>query len=123
MASTTRLPPPLKAEAQAYADGLGISLNALVIVALRDYLDARVTARAGVAVGVHREVDSQAPGRRAALPPAGREPVAHSQAQAARPVRQVVVEDFQSGVVPRVGANQPCPCGSGQKYKRCHGKP
>lgn len=24
--------------------------------------------------------------------------------------------------VPRVGVNQPCPCGSGQKYKRCHGK-
>ena len=25
--------------------------------------------------------------------------------------------------VPKVGQNQPCPCGSGQKYKRCHGKP
>jgi uncharacterized protein YecA (UPF0149 family) len=24
--------------------------------------------------------------------------------------------------VPRVGVNQPCPCGSGQKYKRCHGR-
>jgi hypothetical protein len=24
---------------------------------------------------------------------------------------------------PRVGANDPCPCGSGQKYKRCHGRP
>ncbi len=23
----------------------------------------------------------------------------------------------------KVGPNQPCPCGSGQKYKRCHGKP
>jgi preprotein translocase subunit SecA len=22
----------------------------------------------------------------------------------------------------RVGPNEPCPCGSGQKYKRCHGK-
>ncbi|HEX3243783.1 MAG TPA: SEC-C metal-binding domain-containing protein, partial [Chloroflexota bacterium] len=22
----------------------------------------------------------------------------------------------------RVGRNDPCPCGSGQKYKRCHGK-
>ncbi|MGQ0723494.1 MAG: SEC-C metal-binding domain-containing protein, partial [Candidatus Eiseniibacteriota bacterium] len=21
-----------------------------------------------------------------------------------------------------VGRNDPCPCGSGQKYKRCHGK-
>jgi tetratricopeptide (TPR) repeat protein len=23
----------------------------------------------------------------------------------------------------RVGRNQPCPCGSGKKYKRCHGSP
>ncbi len=23
---------------------------------------------------------------------------------------------------PRVGRNEPCPCGSGKKYKRCHGK-
>jgi SEC-C motif-containing protein len=25
--------------------------------------------------------------------------------------------------VPKVGRNQPCPCGSGGKYKRCHGRP
>ena len=24
--------------------------------------------------------------------------------------------------VPRVGRNDPCPCGSGRKYKQCHGK-
>jgi hypothetical protein len=24
--------------------------------------------------------------------------------------------------VPRVGRNDPCPCGSGRKYKRCHGR-
>ncbi|SRR5258708_1332714 len=23
--------------------------------------------------------------------------------------------------VPKIGRNQPCPCGSGRKYKRCHG--
>jgi preprotein translocase subunit SecA len=27
-----------------------------------------------------------------------------------------------SGVVPRVGRNEPCPCGSGKKYKLCHGQ-
>ncbi len=27
-----------------------------------------------------------------------------------------------SGAVPRVGRNDPCPCGSGKKYKQCHGK-
>ena len=24
--------------------------------------------------------------------------------------------------IPKVGRNDPCPCGSGLKYKRCHGK-
>jgi preprotein translocase subunit SecA len=24
--------------------------------------------------------------------------------------------------VPKVGRNEPCPCGSGRKYKNCHGK-
>ena len=26
------------------------------------------------------------------------------------------------GSVPRVGRNEPCPCGSGKKFKQCHGK-
>ena len=24
---------------------------------------------------------------------------------------------------PKVGRNDPCPCGSGKKYKKCHGRP
>jgi preprotein translocase subunit SecA len=24
--------------------------------------------------------------------------------------------------IPRVGRNEPCPCGSGKKFKQCHGK-
>ncbi len=24
--------------------------------------------------------------------------------------------------VPKVGRNEPCPCGSGKKYKHCHGQ-
>ncbi|QAA94072.1 preprotein translocase subunit SecA [Pollutimonas thiosulfatoxidans] len=27
-----------------------------------------------------------------------------------------------AGAVPKVGRNEPCPCGSGKKYKHCHGK-
>jgi preprotein translocase subunit SecA len=23
---------------------------------------------------------------------------------------------------PKVGRNEPCPCGSGKKYKHCHGR-
>jgi uncharacterized protein YecA (UPF0149 family) len=28
----------------------------------------------------------------------------------------------QSDKMPRVGRNDPCPCGSGNRYKECHGK-
>jgi preprotein translocase subunit SecA len=28
----------------------------------------------------------------------------------------------QTRIAPKVGRNDPCPCGSGQKYKQCHGK-
>lgn len=41
MASTFRFPEDLKAEASAYAARLGVSLNALCAIALRDYLDSR----------------------------------------------------------------------------------
>ncbi len=98
--TTLRLPDQLKAEATAYADTLGVSLNALCAVALRDYLDSRKP--------------------KPATPPAK----VGSQAKA-EPVRPVASLPGASGgnPVPRVGANQPCPCGSGQKFKRCHGKP
>ena len=33
----------------------------------------------------------------------------------------VAVETFQRDQ-PKVGRNEPCPCGSGKKYKQCHGK-
>lgn len=29
--------------------------------------------------------------------------------------------DFVNAAHGRVGRNAPCPCGSGMKYKRCHG--
>ncbi|MCY4388114.1 MAG: SEC-C metal-binding domain-containing protein [Desulfurellaceae bacterium] len=36
------------------------------------------------------------------------------QPPAARPVQ--AIRD-----TPKVGRNEPCPCGSGKKYKKCHG--
>ncbi len=36
--------------------------------------------------------------------------------QAPQPVQQVVRQD------PKIGRNDPCPCGSGKKFKSCHGK-
>ena len=36
--------------------------------------------------------------------------------------RTGVAAAVAGGRVPRVGRNEPCPCGSGKKYKQCHGK-
>lgn len=111
-ASTTlRLPDALKADADAYAARVGVSLNALCLIALRDYLDARGMPAA------------ELPGHReAASPPEA--PAEPPQSVAAEVVRREMEKSQQRSVlpVPRVGANQPCPCGSGEKYKRCHGK-
>lgn len=55
MATTVRIPDPLKDEAAGYAARLGISINALIAVALRDYLDGRrdqVPAQAPAPVAV-----------------------------------------------------------------------
>ena len=40
-------------------------------------------------------------------------------AQAAQPMQ--TAETFRREA-PKVGRNEPCPCGSGKKYKHCHGK-
>ncbi len=41
-------------------------------------------------------------------------------------IKNASIRDVTPGarplVVPKVGRNQPCPCGSGEKYKDCHGK-
>jgi preprotein translocase subunit SecA len=92
--TTVRLPDALKAEASTYADRLGVSLNALLAVALRDYLDH--PARQGPG-------DTEPPDDLGDLPPLEAYPE--------------LAED-----VPKVGRNEPCPCGSGKKYKVCHGR-
>ena len=37
-------------------------------------------------------------------------------------VETVVDAATVRATVPRVGRNEPCPCGSGKKFKQCHGK-
>jgi preprotein translocase subunit SecA len=36
--------------------------------------------------------------------------------------RQIASAAIAHAAMPRVGRNEPCPCGSGKKYKHCHGK-
>ena len=43
-------------------------------------------------------------------------------AASARRAIAVAATSLATGDVPRVGRNEPCPCGSGKKYKQCHGK-
>jgi preprotein translocase subunit SecA len=37
-------------------------------------------------------------------------------------VDEQTLRNSAASQVPRVGRNEPCPCGSGKKYKHCHGK-
>ena len=43
-------------------------------------------------------------------------------AASARRAIAAAATSLATGDVPRVGRNEPCPCGSGKKYKQCHGK-
>ncbi len=38
------------------------------------------------------------------------------------PSGDVAVKQEPVKVAPKIGRNEPCPCGSGKKYKHCHGK-
>ncbi len=95
---TLRLPPDLVPQAQAIAQHMGLSLNALCVMALRSQV-AYLSRTYG-------PPPLRPAGLQATTPPASSVPVV------SKPAR-----------VPRVGPNQPCPCGSGLKYKRCHGAP
>ena len=107
MAFTARLPEKLLTEAQAHAAGLGISLNALLAVALSDYLAGR------------RRPSSKS--AEPSPPPAPAKPSA----------------DESAALLHRAGAvsyrrpasmSDPCPCGAKNrdghrlKWKHCHGK-
>ena len=93
---TLRLPPDLAEQAEALAQHMGLSLNALCVMALRSQVPYL----------------SRTYGPRPVLPAGLPAPSAPT------PSAPVV---SKRGSVPRVALNAPCPCGSGKKYKRCHG--
>lgn len=104
--TTVRLPPALRAEAESYAQSVGCSLNGLVGVALRDYLDARravVASPSPVAVPAVEVSSSPAAAPRPAVAP-------KAVAESSRPVR-----------AREQGFHDPCWCGSGKKFGKCHG--
>ena len=72
-------------------------------------------------VAQHAEADAWGSGGAAAeappQPAAGREPARAGQAASA-PAQKPATQPARA--MPRVGRNDPCPCGSGKKYKKCH---
>jgi uncharacterized protein YecA (UPF0149 family) len=93
---TLRLPPELAEQAAGVADQLGLTVNAFIVQAVRNWADYQ--------------------GKR----------LAQSGLRASVPVRntsRAIAPSSPVPNVPKVGPNQPCPCGSGEKYKRCHGRP
>lgn len=49
--------------------------------------------------------------------------VRQAAAAEAAAIKEQAVAPVPSKPIPRVGRNDQCPCGSGKKYKKCHGSP
>ena len=115
---TVRLPDPLHLEARRYADALGLSVNGLLAVALRDYLDGRDPPKHPPPVGKlpprwsDQAMRLQTRAKALTTPPAvvpaafEQHPDVSTTGQAIRPPKK-----------PRA----PCPCGSGRQWRHCHG--
>jgi preprotein translocase subunit SecA len=89
-----------------------------------------------VRVRAESDVEALEAQRRRAAPVSAFHPLAHALADggegdegdlAGDPVAAAVAEDIEKANRPfkrpgrKVGRNEPCPCGSGKKYKQCHG--
>jgi preprotein translocase subunit SecA len=106
-APNIRLADQLKGEATSYARAIGVSLNALVAVAVRDYLDARKATPPGSPASVQTALAAATASA----------PVAHGPGIGEKPT----VDATWRLAAGKVGRNEPCPCGSGKKAKQCHG--
>jgi hypothetical protein len=115
MAMTMRLSDGLKQEAETYANGIGISLNALISVALRDYLDSRSSEPRKAVQALPVPVPSgQIPAEESLPPGAARLlKMAAPQAVNSRPASVVARPSNPRGK---------CSCGSGKRWNQCHGR-
>jgi SEC-C motif len=119
----------------AFAESAGASLNAVVGLALKQFLEPH--SHDGVrrlAVRLPQELyDTLADEAdfRGVLPSALAVDAIQEWLKARRPRSQLHVMPAPASVgtavrkpqatYPKVGANEPCSCGSGKKYKKCHG--
>jgi len=105
---TLRLPPDLAEQAAVVAAYQGLTMNAFIVQAVRNWTEFQAK-RAMQAVSVKASTT------------AVRRPATPATTTAQRVLSDPLDRPLRNG--PKVGPNEPCPCGSGQKYKRCHGKP
>ena len=105
-----RLPMHLIEEAKAEAEALHVSLNTYILQAIANYIP--YTRRITKSRPPTAAPSPRVPATKATAPKAQRDPEA-SAASAAGAIG--------GRAVPKVGRNQPCPCGSGKRYRHCHG--
>jgi preprotein translocase subunit SecA len=87
-------------------------------------LDAVKNEVTKVLMNVHIQSDAEAAAAAAAMEDQAERisNITYSAPTETGEVETVVDESTVKVPMPRVGRNEPCPCGSGKKYKQCHGK-
>ena len=104
-----RLPMHLIEEAKAEAEALHVSLNTYILQAIANYIPYT------------RRITKSWPPTAAPSPASRRQRQRHRR-RSATPRRLLRQRRAPSeAAVPKVGRNQPCPCGSGKRYRHCHG--
>jgi preprotein translocase subunit SecA len=96
-----------------------ISLLSRVQIKGAEDLDDSAERRRAAAAMKFQHAEASALGNAAPTAPvAGRSP---QSGRTPLPRNEPAVETYKRGSA-KVGRNEPCPCGSGKKYKQCHGK-
>jgi hypothetical protein len=104
-----------------YCDSVGVSMGRGIAVLIQHELSSLVaeTNRAPVVVA---EREAELTQRKQTLDVRERSIEAREQwLRAVAQTHSTRVAPRPPVEIPKVGRNEPCPCGSGAKYKRCHG--
>jgi hypothetical protein len=124
MAFTCRMKPDLQAEAQQFSDAVGVSLNALVSLSVRDYLDRRTRRFGKPYANKPATLVADLAGKteiEAAIV------LAEIKGKPLPVIRPLAMDPAYVRVRPPRSRADPCPCGAKDalgrplKYKHCHG--
>jgi len=109
-----RLPPSVRARLEEIAERNGMSLNRAVTLVLIDKFGmSKSVARSRATRDREPMLEARAFPGRAAVGGSGGVP------RSGEPSGSAVGRSVQTY---KAGRNAPCPCGSGEKFKRCHGR-